>query len=809
MKQHQIRIWIILGAVLMALSILTACDTVLKPPFSDSPPLTTEVPSSVNLPTEETAPQGDPEKATQPLESDPVPSETDGEMGDQPESEEANPVETPPAETVTEPTTECTHTPSVIPAVTPTCTECGRSEGSECALCGALLQAPAEIPPTGHTFTPEAGYACTSCRVQAVCPVPVLNQKGNKTLSWGETLNLSWSHSEEPPFPVVYTVICTDTEGNTESLWDNWLPETVYTRSCKQDGEVFTLRVYAAFAVDGKPLDATRSESSALTVTVSTRESLDPPAFLTGNQITVPLGHQTTVAWSPVSADGARISYGLTLITPEGTETVLDDLTGTVITLSDAVLTSEGTYTLRIIAKDTSDTYRDSAAANLSVVVRAPAPVGEEDFDNPVRYASDYYYNYLATLENGENLRSFYRIIDASLTEFHRSLTDAESVEVSGGNIHYYAAKLNFTFFGLTLEEAASVRTLYHYDHPLYYWISNVYVYTSKDLYICVDPDYKYGSARADANTVIYDGIAAMAEGLTQEVRAYNLSLAYYERLLAKADYAYEADGETPQDDPWAHSIIGVFDPAYNAVVCEGFAEAYQLLLNYHGIENIPVPGVSRGVGHLWNLIRMDNGGWYWCDITWDDHTYSPLGTDYKYFCVTDTQDVLFYYVRDGIEAGLDYTFSGSATFMDDHTVRWDNVSLDMSAAIPARAESPYDGDELTLRDTFTVDGMTYALTGYGKVQLVEVGSRRSLTVPETVTYGGVTYTVSSIGLINGEGVFMKGRLLPLFTTSVYIPKTVSYIWDDALSGLLVKVTVDPENPWYVSQNGSVKPRTP
>ena len=92
-------------------------------------------------------------------------------------------------------------------------------------------------------------------------------------------------------------------------------------------------------------------------------------------------------------------------------------------------------------------------------------------------------------------------------------------------------------------------------------------------------------------------------------------------------------------------------------------------------------------------------------------------------------------------------------------------------------------------------------------MQLVEVGSRRSLTVPETVTYGGVTYTVSSIGLINGEGVFMKGRLLPLFTTSVYIPKTVSYIWDDALSGLLVKVTVDPENPWFISQDGNIKPR--
>lgn len=812
MNRNPLRLWTVMGAILLAMSILTACDTVLNPPFPDAPPSTTASPSLDTLPpdtppTEETIPDPEPAETASPSESDTDTPETQADTSDQTTKEETHPVETPPTETVTEPTTKCSHNPSVIPAVSPTCTDSGRSEGSECTLCGILLQAPAEVPPTGHTHTPENGYACASCGHQAVCPVPVLNQEGSKTLSWGETLTLSWSHSEDPPFPVVYTVICTDAEGNTASLWDNWLPEAVYTRSCRQDGEVFTLRVFSAFAVDGKPVDATRSESSALTVTVSTREALDPPAFLTGNQITVSPGHPATAAWSPVKADGANTYYSLTLIAPDGAETPLGDLTQTVVTLPEDLLTSEGTYTLRIIAKDTAETYRESPAANLSMVVRAPAPAGEEDFDNPARYASDYYYNYLATFENGENLRSFYRLIDASLTEFHSSNTAAGSVEVSGGNIHYYAAKLNFTFFGLTLEEAASVRTLYQYDHPLYYWISNVYVYTSKDLYICVDPDYKDGDARADANSLIYEGITVMAEGLTQEASAYNLALVYYERLLAKADYAYEEDGETPQDDPWAHSIIGVFDPAYNAVVCEGFAEAYQLLLNYHNVENIPVPGVSRGVGHLWNLLRMDNGAWYWCDITWDDRTYSPLGTDYKYFCVTDTQDVLYYYVRDGIEAGLDYTFSGSATFMDDHTVCWDNVPLDMNGAIPARAETPYSGEELTLRETFTLDGMTYALTGYGKVQLVEASSRRSLTIPETVTFGGVTYTVSSIGLINSEGVFMKGRLLPLFTMSVYVPKTVSYIWDSALSGLLVNITVDPENPWFVSQNGSIRPR--
>jgi hypothetical protein len=813
MSRNQLRLWAVIAGILTVLSILTACDTVLHQPFPDATTQTTASPFPETDPTVDTLPPHDPAESGFSSESEPATTETEADeetefstVG-QPETEETHPVETILPETVTEPTTECPHNPSVIPAVSPTCTDSGRSEGNECTLCGELLQAPVEVPPTGHIYTPEAGYACASCQHQALCPTPVLNQEGSRALSWGETLNLSWFLTEDSPFPVVYTVTYTDGDGITTSLWDKWLPDTVYTYPCKQDGEVFTLRVYAAFAVDGEPVEVTRSESLALTVTVATREALESPAFLTGNQITVPLGHQTTAAWSPVTADGARISYGLTLISPNGTETSLDDSTETVVTLPETLLHEEGTYTLRVIARDITENYRESTAATLTVVVRAPAPVGEEDFDNPTRYASDYYYNYLATLENGENLRSFYRLMDASLTEFHSSKAAAQSVEVSGGKTHYYAAKLNFTYFGLTLEEAASVRTLYHYDHPLYYWISNVYVYSSKDIYICVDPDYTTGAARAATNTMIYEGIASIAEGLTAEASAYNIALAYYERLLTKADYAYENDGETPQDDPWAHSVVGVFDSTYNAVVCEGFAEAYQLLLNYHGVENILVPGQSRGVGHLWNLLRLDNGGWYWCDITWDDRTHSPLGTDYKYFCVTDTQDVLFYYVRDGIEAGLDYTFSGSATFMDDHTVRWDNVSLDMSAAIPARAETPYSGEELTLRETFTVDGMTYALTGYGKVQLVNAGSRRSLTVPETVTHSGVTYTVSSIGLINSDGVFMKGRLLPLFATSVYIPKTVSYIWDGALSGLLVNITVDPENPWFVSQNGSIRPK--
>jgi hypothetical protein len=227
-----------------------------------------------------------------------------------------------------------------------------------------------------------------------------------------------------------------------------------------------------------------------------------------------------------VNAGDGETLYALTLIRPDGGETELPLIHETVCTVPAEQLSEAGIYTLRVVARDATDTYRESPPATLLINVTDNAPAGEEDFTNPERYASDYYYKYLASCPKGDKLQSYYRIMDETMTEFHRSGTNAESVEVSGGRTHYYAAKLNFSYFGLTLEEAKSVRQLYVYDHPLYYWIGNVFVYTSTSLYLCVDPDYAEGSARAARNAMIYEEIAAMAEGLTSEVSSYNLALA-------------------------------------------------------------------------------------------------------------------------------------------------------------------------------------------------------------------------------------------------------------------------------------------
>ena len=786
------------AALLLAL-LLTLCACELTIPHT--PPAREEI-TSAQAPAEGSGSVT--EEVSRDQASEP-PSVTDTEPSGDPDSTITESDSAPESQPRDTHVSSCTHSPTAIPAVEPTCTQSGYGEGSVCGDCGSLLTTPAVIPASGHAYDASHGYLCTSCGEVAACPAPVLSASGELSVPWGDTWRLSWSLTDEPLFAVVYMV--TDEAADSPfALWDTWRADTSYELSCRTDGGSYLLRVCACYAVNGEPVAATQSTSVTVSITVPVREAPESPVFLFGNEISTDPGKDLTVAWSPVTAEGAAIRYIPRMTLPDSRVVELDPTDETLLTIPADLLTAEGEYVLSVIARDLTETYRDSVAADMTVRVRTPVQAGEQDFTDPARYASDYYYEYLATQPNGENLRRYYRLVDTALTTFHSSNANAQTVKVSGGNYHYYAAKLDYTLCGLTLDEAVSVRFMYAYDHPLYYWISNVYVYSDKALYFCVFPEYAKAQDRRAYNDYVYQGVEALSDGLTSGDTAYETALALYERVLALGDYAYEGDGETPEDDQWAHSIIGLFDPAYNQVVCEGFAEAYSLLLNFHGVTCISIPGESRGVGHLWNLIRLDDGEWYWCDITWDDRTYSPLGTDYKYFCVNDTQDVLFYYLRDGMSSGGNYNFNSSATFMEDHTVVWDpGITINMSGAVPTRSAAPYTGDELTLRESFTVDGLTYALTGYGKVQLTDVGSRRSVTVPETVTYNGVTYAVTSIGLMNKDGVYVTGRMLPLFATSVYVSKNVSYIWEDALNGILLNITVDPENPYYTVENGTLK----
>ena len=69
--------------------------------------------------------------------------------------------------------------------------------------------------------------------------------------------------------------------------------------------------------------------------------------------------------------------------------------------------------------------------------------------------------------------------------------------------------------------------------------------------------------------------------------------------------------------------------------ICEGYKDAYALLLTAAGIENKEIRDIADG--HTWNAVKLD-GEWYQIDATWNDSAYDGYDFDatHLYFGLTD-----------------------------------------------------------------------------------------------------------------------------------------------------------------------------
>ena len=422
----------------------------------------------------------------------------------------------------------------------------------------------------------------------------------------------------------------------------------------------------------------------------------------------------------------------------------------------------------------------EGSHCSLCDMVIVPQTVVYADaYSTPESYDGDYAYRYLATLQSGAALTELYWRIDEVADAFH---TSAETV--SGD---FVVAPVDYADLGLSSEQALAVWSAYRIDRPLYYWISNNVTYSTSFINIIAVEDYADGAVREGLNSDIYETVEHYVTAANAD-DAYGLSLAFHDMIIESAYYAYEADGETPSAEVWAHNVIGVLLEGRG--VCESYTEAFQLLLNYCGVGNIVVTGYA-GEPHAWNLVEIEDGQWYWFDLTWDDSPDFMWGVLYTNFCVTDNQNTGW---RDGA-----WSVSAS-TFITSHVPEpVQNTGIDFMYSLPDRAAQVYDG---YLRDTFTVAGLTFAISGHGEVALTSIDRRGAVVIPETVDYQGKRYTVNIIGRIE-DGLFKNGAISESAVTSIHIPASVEYIFDAAFSiDTLTSLTVDPDNPFYSYHSG-------
>ena len=406
-------------------------------------------------------------------------------------------------------------------------------------------------------------------------------------------------------------------------------------------------------------------------------------------------------------------------------------------------------------------------------------------YANPELYNNNYGYQCLGTMTKGSAMQDLYEMMDEISIAFHTDTT-VDAVD----NI---VGQFDFGSLGLTENEAIAVWITYKNDHPLYYWISTSLTVTDAELWLLTENAYANGADRAVYNALIYEAIAEYVSEVVGETSRYQIALAFHDAIIYAIDYAYEDDGVTPQDDIWAHSILGVFEK--QSGVCEAYARTFQLLLNCLDIENIFVTGQSNNQNHAWNLVQMDDGNWYWFDLTWDDTPGWMWGISYNYFCVNDMQNVNW---NDG---GWD---SSEASFMDTHTLSLPTgQGADFLYDLPARSASIYDADELLLRETFEVDGMRFAVVGYKAIAFVYTELSGDVTIPETVIYNGVIYQTIAVGGMQEKRFNRESVCFYATLTSISIPKTVRFIWEDAFQcSTLENIYVSEENPYFTSRDG-------
>ncbi|WP_156456441.1 S-layer homology domain-containing protein [Abyssisolibacter fermentans] len=137
---------------------------------------------------------------------------------------------------------------------------------------------------------------------------------------------------------------------------------------------------------------------------------------------------------------------------------------------------------------------------------------------------------------------------------------------------------------------------------------------------LCVNPQYIYNDDtifNETVNKIIDKIIKPDMSDLKKEKAIHNY-------LIKNTVYYKYEDMGIDNIPEYCHTAFGVL--VLGTGVCDGYAEAANILLNKVGIESKLVFGYAKNteitddaIGHAWNLVKINNK-YYHLDVTWDDN---------------------------------------------------------------------------------------------------------------------------------------------------------------------------------------------
>ena len=152
------------------------------------------------------------------------------------------------------------------------------------------------------------------------------------------------------------------------------------------------------------------------------------------------------------------------------------------------------------------------------------------------------------------------------------------------------------------------VMTYLRRDNPKLDWLEHEYSFEQREDSTWVRLRYSLAPAGIAAENDRLEGAAdSLLGGLSNELSEFDRAVLIHDRLVESIVY----DLDAPRKSELAGALLD------GRATCEGYAKAYQYLLQKAGLQALLVYG-EAGEAHAWNIVRLD-GDYYLCDVTWDD----------------------------------------------------------------------------------------------------------------------------------------------------------------------------------------------
>jgi hypothetical protein len=267
--------------------------------------------------------------------------------------------------------------------------------------------------------------------------------------------------------------------------------------------------------------------------------------------------------------------------------------------------------------------------------------------------------------------------IEATLPSYYSSSTEQTTEEklydillaglkARDAEIKFTSLNLPYTDSGKQTLENVFSRVIN--DNPELFYVAKKYgiKYNSKNYIVEVDPTYcrteeETTPKSAEMKSAEQAALTNISSGMSDLEKA----LVLHDYLVEHITYDWDvATGGTEKDSD-------VFN-AYGALVegnavCQGYAQAYKLLLDDVGISSTVV--TSTAMTHAWNLVKIGEN-WYHVDVTWDDAAPDTKGQVlHTYFMLSDEtmltrgtpkhHDWTQYYTCNDVTYETGYIFSG------------------------------------------------------------------------------------------------------------------------------------------------------